>query len=141
MAGKRGEFGTRFAVVLLAAVTANTAAASDHWVIGCWDFRAWGGVCFQPDGTVYEVDPEGLLTDVGIWGMVGDNGVVWQYANSRTLHHLEYLPLADKAQYSVDFGYGPADELRLTKKTHIPEQWQTFEILGYDPDGYIWGLE
>lgn len=88
--------------------------SDEHWAIGGWDCRSWGAIRLLDDHYAIDVDPEGCLTNWGMWQDFDQNSVIIVWVESRKID----IITRDKNKFYTQscYGFGISSEIQQTNK-------------------------
>ena len=100
-----------WALTLLAGMaiinSSEAAQPDDHWFVGCWGIRSWGGVRAFPEGFCIDTDPEGYLNSIGYWQpFCGPDAVIVAWEDTSRMEIIENHNGKFYHQTSYSFGIG-----------------------------------
>lgn len=93
----------------------SVCKSEEHWAVGGWDCRHWGSLKISEDHYAFDLDPEGIVQDFGVWQDYDQYSVVivWQDSYRIEIINKHY----DKFYRQVMIeGFGAISEVEQTRK-------------------------
>ena len=66
--------------LIIVCFSLSECKSDDHWAVGGWDCRHWGSVKISKDHYAFDLNPEGIVQDFGVWQDYDQYSIVivWQ---------------------------------------------------------------
>ena len=116
-------------MIPLVIIAACSLPADPHWAVGGWQTGLFGGPMIRPDHWVIERDPEGNVTDVGVWYEFDDDTIGWTSMTQPTKEHY----LSRDGTYFHTFFSGYHSPKATASRCVVPEEFDDY-VLGFEED-------
>ena len=92
----------------------SVCKSEEHWAVGGWNCRSWGAIRLLDDHYAIDVDPDGFLTNWGMWQDFDQNSVIILWFESSKM---DIITKENNKFYTQNcYGFGISSEIEETQK-------------------------